>query len=61
MEYDHLWNDLPKEERARLMPHMIQSQKTHILQCRKKAVDAHKRHMKELDDWVKNLDRELKK
>ena len=60
-KHSHLWNDLPCEERKRLMPHIVESQRRHILQCRKKAVDAHKKHMKELDEWVKNLDRELLK
>lgn len=60
-QHTHLWNDLPYEERKRLMPHMIESQRRHILQCRKKAVDAHKKHMKSLDELVKNLDNELSK
>ena len=59
--FDHLWNNLPIEERERLMPHIIESQKTHILQCKQKAVEAHKKHMKELDDWIKNLNDELNK
>ena len=57
--FDHLWNNLPFEERKRLMPHMIESQKLHIYQCKIKAIRVHKRHMKELDDWLSNLDREL--
>lgn len=58
-EFSHLWNDLPFEERKRLIPHMIETQKLHIWQCKQKAKLAHKRHMKELDDWLKNLDSEL--
>lgn len=59
MKFDYLWNNLPFEERKRLMPHMIESQKLHVLQCKAKAVRAHQRHMKEIDDLIKNLDREL--
>ncbi len=59
--FSHLWNDLPIEERKRLMPHAIESQRLHILQCKKKAIDAHKRHMKDLDDWIANLNRELER
>lgn len=60
-DFSHLWNDLPTEERKRLMPHMIESQRLHIWQCKQKAITAHKLHMKELDDWLKNLDDELKR
>ena len=60
-DFSNLWNDLPFEERKRLMPHMIESQRLHILQCKKKAIDAHKRHMRELDDWIENLNAELER
>ena len=60
-EHTHLWNDLPDSERSRLMPHMIESQWLHIWQVKQKAIQAHKRYMKELDDWMKNLESELKK
>jgi len=60
-DFDHLWNDLPFDERKRLMPHMVESQKLHIWQVKQKAVAAHKRHMRELDDWLANLESELKK
>jgi len=59
--FSYLWNDLPFEERSRLMPHMIEAQKLHIWQCKQKAIEAHKAHMKALDDLLKNLDRELNK
>ncbi len=59
-KFSHLWNDLPKSERHRLMPHMIEAQKLHILQCRQKAINAHKKHIKELDAWIASLNRELK-
>ena len=59
--FSHLWNDLPFDERERLMPHMIEMQKLHIWQCKQKAIRAHKAHMKELDDLILNLNRELAK
>ena len=58
--FSYLWNDLPIDERKRLMPVMIESQKLHIWQCKQKAISAHKKHIKELDSWIKNLDDELK-
>jgi len=60
-DFNLLWNGLPEDERKRLMPHMIESQKMHIWQCKQKAIAAHKAHIKELDNWMKNLDRELKR
>jgi len=60
-DFDHLWNDLPIDERKRLMPHMVEAQKLHIWQCKQKAILAHKNHMRSLDDWLKNLNDELKK
>ena len=59
--HSHLWNDLSKEERKRLMPFELEVQLRHISSCRAKAVTAHKRHLKELDDWSKNRNRELTK
>jgi hypothetical protein len=59
--FSHLWNDLPYDERERLMPHMVERQKLHVWQCKQKAIAAHKRHMKELDDWLSSLDAELSK
>jgi len=59
-DFNHLWNDLPTDERQRLMPHMVESQKLHICQCKRMAILAHERHMRELDAWMANLDRELK-
>ncbi len=58
-DHDNLWNDLPAEERKRIMPHMIESQILHIWQCKQKAILAHKKSMKEFDDWMANLRREL--
>ena len=58
-DFSHLWNDLPIEERKRLMPHMVESQLLHIWQVKQKAIDAHEGHMRELDAWMKNLEQEL--
>lgn len=59
--HSNLWNDMPIEERSRLMPHAMESQLLHIWQCKQKAIDAHKRHIKELDDWMANIKRDLDK
>lgn len=60
-EHSKLWNDLPPEERKRLMPCQIEAQILYIRQCRKVAVQNHKRHLRELDGWIKNLEHELSK
>lgn len=59
MKYKKLWNDLAIEERKRLMPYQIESQILHLRQGREVAVRNHKRHLRELDDWIKNLEQEL--
>jgi len=59
--HTNLWNNLPASERKRLMPHMIESQWLHIWQVKQAAIKAHNRHMKELDEWMKNLQRDLKR
>lgn len=59
--FTHLWNDMPQEERERLMPYMIESQILHIWQTRQAAIRAHQKHMKELDAWVNNLTSSLNK
>jgi len=60
-DHSDLWNDLPQDERKRLMPHQIQRQIIHIMSCRKMACDSHKRHMRELDEWIATLKRNLEK
>ena len=57
----NLWNDMSKEERERLMPHVMESQLLHIWQCKQKAISAHKRHMAELDEWMGSIRQELDK
>lgn len=59
--HSHLWNDLPIEERKRLMPFMIQSQINHIRQCRKEAVLAHESFLSEIDAQIVNLGNSLSK
>jgi len=60
-DFSHLWNDLPFEERMRLMPCQIESQILHLTQARNVIVRSHKRTLAEMDDWIKNLERDLKK
>lgn len=60
-DFDHLWNDLPDDERKRLMPHMVETQKLHVWQCKQKAIAAHKQHMRTLDDLLRGLDYELRR
>ena len=61
MKTNHLWNDLPQEERKRLMPHMIESQILYLKQGKEKAKVAHKALMWDFDEHIKNCERELKK
>ena len=60
-KFNHLWNDLPSEERKRLMPNMIETQILHVWQCKRIAILAHKKHMAQLNDWIKNLESDLPK
>lgn len=59
--YSHLWNDMPVEERKRLMPHSIQTHIQHLRQAKALAVRAHRRHMQEINDWIANLEESLRK
>ncbi len=55
-DFTYLWNeDTPEEERHRLMPYLVECQILHIWQVKQSAMRAHKRHMRELDDWMNNL------
>lgn len=58
-DFKHLWNDMSFDERKRLMPYMIESQKLQIFQCKMKAIRAHKALMADFDDRVKLLNKEL--
>ena len=59
--HSHLWNDLPDEERARLMPYAIETQILHVWQCKQTALAAHHNTMREFDEWIKSLESELKR
>ena len=59
--YSHLWNDLPFEERKRLMPYMIARQLLHVEQARLVIVRNHQRTLDEMDDHIKNLKDSLSK
>lgn len=54
-EHSDLWNNLPKEERIRLMPHMIESQILHIEQTKLKAIKSHKGFLDDCNNQIKNL------
>jgi len=60
-KFTHIFNDLSFAERDRLSPYLIENQKFHVWQCKQKAIEAHKKHMKKLDDWMNSLDGELNK
>lgn len=54
--YTHLWNDeTSMEERTRLMPHMIECQIQHLEQAKSVAIQNHERYLREMNDWIKNL------
>jgi hypothetical protein len=59
--FSYLWNELPRSERERLMPMMIESQILHIWQCKSKAIRAHKAHMDGLNEQISNLEKLLPK
>ena len=59
--HEHLWNDLPFEERHRLMPYATECQIRHYKQMRQLAVRNHRRTLAEIDKWISNLESELPK
>ena len=59
--HTHLWNDLPFDERKRLMPHMIETHILHLQQVRSMIVAAHKAELARLDAWIANCRDSLKK
>lgn len=61
MNHDHLWNDMPIEERKRLMPHMIESQILHLEQARAILAKEQQRVLRELDNWIGNCRESLRK
>ena len=54
-DHRHLWNDLPIEERMRLMPYQIEAQILHVEQSKAIAIRAHNKHMRVLNDWISNM------
>jgi hypothetical protein len=55
--FDHLWNDMPQEQREKLGPYMRERQILHLQQARAVLVNNHKRALKEIDDWIANIHR----
>lgn len=60
-DFTHLWNDLPEEERKRLLPFLMEKQILHIWQVKQKAIANHKRFLAELNEWENGINRELEK
>lgn len=60
-KFTHLWNDLPYDERERLMPYMIEQHLFHLWQCRAKAARHHEAHIKSIDDHMDSLKQGLAK
>lgn len=59
-KYTDLWNDLPDEERHRLNFHAIEQQILHIEQAKSVLIRNHKKALKEFNDQIKNLEQFLK-
>lgn len=60
-DFTHLWNDMPYEERDRLMPYAIENELLHMWKSKQMAIEYHKKHMKEIDAHMANLEQELDK
>ena len=59
--FSHLFNDLPADERKRLIPFLLEDEIRSIWRCKNKAIAAHKRLMKEFDEKTRRLKKELGK
>jgi hypothetical protein len=59
-DHSSLWNDLPLDERKRLMPYQIECQIRHLEQARRMAVNAHRRLLADIDGVIENCRRHLK-
>ncbi len=57
--YEHLWNDLPDEERKRLMPYEIENEIVKIQQTREMVVQGHKATLRRIDAWITSLQTSL--
>jgi len=53
------FNNMPFECRKVASEHMIHDHILHFKQMRQVAVRNHKKHLKEIDDWIKNLERSV--
>lgn len=60
-QHSHLWNDMPFDERKRLMPHMIENHILHLTQTRMMVVEGHRATLERLDSQIKNLRNDLAK
>jgi len=60
-DFSHLWNDLPFEERTRLMPFLVEAQLRYIEQGKGIAIRAHKKYLSDVNILQKSLKQELKK
>ena len=57
--HTHLWNDMPFEERERLMPYMIECQILHLEQAKIQIKRGHRRTMDSINSHIRNLKEEL--
>ena len=60
-QHSHLWNDMPFDERKRLMPHVIENHILHLTQTRTMIVAGHRATLDQLDSQIKNLRNDLAK
>lgn len=60
-QHTHLWNDLPKEERFRLHPFLVESHILHLEQTREKIVKHHEATLADINGHIDNLKNTLNK
>jgi hypothetical protein len=60
-QHSHLWNDMPFDERKRLMPYAIETHILHLTQTRAMIVEGHRATLDRLDSQIKNLRNDLAK
>jgi len=58
-DFTHLWNDLPIEERKRLIPYSIENHILHLEQTREMVVNGHEFTLRQLDNQISNLKERL--
>ena len=59
--FDEIFNELPLQEREKLMPFLISEQIIHYEQCKMKAIKSHKALISDYNSHINNLKTELKK